>query len=349
MNDICQESLGIEDEMAFLRRITSFFPRHPNQLNGLNESDAELITMPGSSNLIAITTDMISEEIALGLYNSPYDLGWCSIVVNVSDLCAVGATPQFVLLNQIFASTYSQEFINQVQMGIQDACSKYGVFVLGGDTNFSESASLGGTMIGTFSKGEGPLKRVGARPQETLYASGVLGRGNLNAFLKLQNIKSAFEFKPSPSLKFSKIIAKHASSCIDISDGLLSAINLISQLNSIGVFLDCNIGDIVDPSCLEFSIKYDLSPWIFLAGQLGDYELLFTIPPKNEKEFLEECTINSFRALKIGETTTVRDVWCKDLASALDTKFLTNLLNTSGGNIRAYIESLITYFKTMEK
>jgi thiamine-monophosphate kinase len=343
-----QKSPKIRDEVDFLKEITSFFPRYAQQLNKLNESDAELIYLANSTNVIAITTDMVCEEIALGIYSNPFDLGWFSIIVNISDLCAVGATPKFVLLNQIFSHKYSREFIDEIQKGVRDACATYNVFVLGGDTNFSDSPALGGTMIGTFDNSEKPIQRIGAKPDEVLYASGLLGTGNLNAFLKLQSLDEKFNFKPSPNLQFSKIIAQYASSCMDISDGLMSAIDLICQLNQLGIFIDRNINEIINPFCLDFSRNYDLSPWVFLSGQLGDYELLFTIPLEKENLFLEQCEVNSFQPIKMGKTTIERSVRADGFESKIDTNFLRNLYNFSEGNIEVYIENLTKYFNTFK-
>ena len=79
-------------ENALVAQLALHMTRNPRQLNGLQESDAELITLStGKSPILAVTTDSIVEEIEANLYTDPFLIGWMTVMVNLSDLAAVGA------------------------------------------------------------------------------------------------------------------------------------------------------------------------------------------------------------------------------------------------------------------
>ena len=90
-------------ENAYIERLVRELPRSPLQLNRLQEADAELIRLPGTTAVVALKTDAIVEEIETGLYADPWLLGWMAVTVNASDLAAVGAEPVGVLLNETLA------------------------------------------------------------------------------------------------------------------------------------------------------------------------------------------------------------------------------------------------------
>lgn len=95
-------------ENNFFARLTSSFQRSPQQINHLNESDSELLRLDNDS-ILAITTDCIVEEIETGLYDDPYLIGWMLVVVNLSDLAAVGARP--LGLGRFAGSIFSRDTI----------------------------------------------------------------------------------------------------------------------------------------------------------------------------------------------------------------------------------------------
>ncbi len=85
-------------ENQTVERLARTFRRSPCQMNRWNESDAEIIRLGDTGVTLAITTDSIVEEIASGLYEAPYVIGWMAAMVNFSDLAAVGAAPAGLLI-----------------------------------------------------------------------------------------------------------------------------------------------------------------------------------------------------------------------------------------------------------
>jgi len=309
-------------ENTIINDLTKSFNRSPKQLNKVHETDAEIIELENSPYNLAITIDTISEEIKTGLYSDPYQIGWMSVMVNMSDLAAVGASPLGIVISQIFPKKISGEEIKIIQDGINDACKKCGTFVLGGDTNFGDELIISGCAIGTVEKGN-HLKRVGCKTGDKIYLTGIVGNGNAFAAQKLffqdselsfrsslreRNLKSnksdrflpsvemtskngngLLEFFPSAKLEWRNILIKYSSSCIDTSDGVLSSLDQLMRLNNIGFRFRNDWHETLDPSSKHLFAKYNFPFWLLLAGEHGEFELLFSIPEENEAEFLNEA------------------------------------------------------------
>lgn len=136
-------------ENSFLKQLAGNFSRSPIQLNKLLESDAELVRLD-ESKVLAITADTIVEEISSGLYTNPKQIGWMTVMVNLSDMAAVGARVLGLLLAQSLPDDYSDEHLLKIQEGIEAACQETQTFILGGDTNQSGEMQMGGTAVGVI-------------------------------------------------------------------------------------------------------------------------------------------------------------------------------------------------------
>lgn len=293
-------------ENTFLQQISSQFQRSPNQINGLLESDAELLRLPDGS-VLAITTDCIAEEIATGLYIDPEHIGWMTVVVNLSDLAAVGAQPLGLLLSESLPPDFSDEKLRAIQSGIAAACVATGVFVLGGDTNDSKDWQMGGTAVGLIPVGEPIIMRKGANAGDTLYCTGPMGLGSAYAFSTLLGSGSqAISYRPIPRLKEGALVRKYGSSCIDTSDGFFHGLSNLLEVNSIGFQIDIPLSSMTHPAALSIGQAKQIPTWFFLAGPHGEFELLFTIPSKNENRFLEDAEKLDWKPLKIGICTTTK-------------------------------------------
>jgi AIR synthase-related protein len=95
--------------------------------------------------------------------------GWCSVLVNVNDLAAMGAVP-VGLLDAIGARDRS--FATRILSGLRQAAEAYGVPVLGGHTQFGVPAALSVTAVG---RAEHPVPGGGGRPGHALRLTADLG------------------------------------------------------------------------------------------------------------------------------------------------------------------------------
>jgi len=308
-------------ENKIINDLTKSFNRSPKQLNEIHETDAEIIELENSPYDFAITIDTISEEIKTGLYSDPYQIGWMSVMVNMSDLAAVGASPLGIVISQIFPKNISEEKIKIIQDGINDACKKVGTFVLGGDTNFGDELIISGCAIGTVEKGK-YLKRVGCKAGDKIYVTGMVGNGNAFAVQKLffnnqpdsrlrgnDNFSSReIEYYPSAKLEWKNILMKYSSSCIDTSDGVLSSLDQLMRLNNIGFRLRNVWNESLEPSSKHLFAKHNLPLWLLIAGEHGEFELLFSIPQENETEFLNEADRLNHNPVYLAEAKSEQNI-----------------------------------------
>jgi thiamine-monophosphate kinase len=346
-------------ENKIINDLTKSFHRSPKQLNKVHETDAEIIELENSPYNLAITIDTISEEIKTGLYSDPYQIGWMSVMVNMSDLAAVGASPLGIVISQIFPQNISGEEIKIIQDGINDACKKCETFVLGGDTNFGDELIISGCAVGTVEK-EKHLKRVGCKDRDKIYATGIVGNGNAFAAQKLlsqnfkpdshlyrkdklENTETLIEYYPSAKFEWKNILINYASSCIDTSDGVLSSLDQLMRLNNIGFRFRNDWHEALDPSSKHLFAKYNFPLWLLLAGEHGEFELLFSIPEEKEAEFLNEAdrlNLNPvYLADAISEQNIKLDLYHKE--RIIDSEKIRNLAFEKDFSPSRYLQKMI--------
>lgn len=329
------------NENDFLRKLSNKFHRSPQQLNAFLESDAELVKLDNGS-ILALTTDSIVEEIATGLYTDPSLIGWMTVVVNLSDIAAVGAEPIGLLLSQNIPPDFPPEKLNALQSGIAEACNAFGVFVLGGDTNQSATLESGGTAVGLIKSGP-VISRKGAKPGDLLYVTGKMGLGSAFAFSVLMGGASSVPYKPVPKLEEGALVRQFGSSCMDTSDGLFPAICNLMEINSIGFEINLPFGEIAHPTAVQLAAAGSMPTWFFLAGPHGEFELIFTIPSEKEADFLRSANKMDWHPLKIGVATNhetcVLDI--PDGKWALEPFQIANLFTQAGGNPKDFLTALV--------
>ena len=347
-------------ENKIINDLTKSFIRSPKQLNKVHETDAEIVELENSPYNLAITIDTISEEIKTGLYSDPYQIGWMSVMVNMSDLAAVGASPIGIVISQILPKEISKEYLDKIQNGINDACKKCGTFVLGGDTNFGDELIISGCAIGTVEK-EKHLKRIGCKDRDKIYVTGIVGNGNAFAAQKLllqsEKVDSRLcgndilQFQPSAKLEWRNILIKYSSGCIDTSDGVLSSIDQLMRLNNIGFRFRNDWNETLDPTSKHLFTKYNLPLWLLLAGEHGEFELLFSIPEENETEFIKEADRLNLNPVYLAEAKSEQnikiDLYQKD--QILDSEKIRNLAFEKDFSPSLYLQKLMEMDTLLKK
>jgi thiamine-monophosphate kinase len=245
-----------------------------------------------------ITTDILTEGIHFDLTYTPLKhLGYKAVVVNLSDVYAMNANPQQIVISIAISKRFSAEMLEEIYSGIKLACEYYKVDLVGGDT----TSSLTGLVINVTAIGivnEGKITyRKGAQKTDLICVSGDLGA----AFLGLQILErekqvfsdgsgaqpefSGYEYVLERQLKPEArydIVATleeagiQPTSMIDISDGLSSELIHISRSSGVGckVFAD-KIP--VAAETIKVTEELNLEPVSIALNGGEDYELLFTV------------------------------------------------------------------------
>jgi thiamine-monophosphate kinase len=260
--------------------------------------DAAVIDHFGKQTVL--TTDLLIENIHFDLIYTPLlHLGYKSVVVNLSDIYAMNATPTQILISVGFSNRFSLEAMDEFYEGVYAACEKYGVDLIGGDTSSSQKGFIiSVTAIGEVSPDKF-VQRSTAKKGDLLCCSGDLGAAYLGLvflerekkiFLENPNIKPDLEgekyvigrmLKPEASKKTIEFFEKEGivpTSMIDISDGLSSEILHICKQSNLGCLLYEEKIPIADET-RNAAYKFELDPTACALSGGEDYELLFTIHP----------------------------------------------------------------------
>jgi thiamine-monophosphate kinase len=258
----------------------------------------------------------------------PERLGRRALAVNLSDLAAVGARPEFFLLSIAFPRDRGHDYALGIVRGAISQAMRFGTCLVGGDLSRAPvvvvSVALWGQPAGK------PLLRSGARPGDELWLSGYPGRaaaglrlakrmssgGNLS--LPASVAEAANEFldayrDPDPCVGLGLWLAAHgtASAAIDVSDGLGIDAARLARASGVRAVLERDRIPF-HPALATFAEIESADPfdWILAGGD--DYELLFTAPPEARPALKEvhpewDYPVTRVGHIEAGEGAVLRD------------------------------------------
>ncbi len=270
--------------------------------------DAAVIDHFGKQTVI--TTDLLIEGVHFDLMYTPLKhLGYKAVVVNLSDIYAMNATPTQIVISIGFSNRFSLEALDEFYEGVYAACRNYGVDLVGGDTSSSQKGFvISVTAIGEVAPDQF-VKRDGAQKGDLICVSGDLGAAYVG-LLFLEREKKIFLESPSvqPDLEnetyvIGRLLKPEArkevveflasaeikpTAMMDVSDGLSSDILHICKSSGLG----CVIYEDKLPIAEEMrkaAFKFEIDPTACALSGGEDYELLFTISQSDyEKLVLRE-------------------------------------------------------------
>jgi thiamine-monophosphate kinase len=258
--------------------------------------DAAVIDHFGKQTVI--TSDMLVEGVHFDLMYTPLKhLGYKSVIVNLSDIYAMNATPTQIILNIAISNRFSLEALDEFYNGVYAACEKYGVDLIGGDTSSSQK----GFIISVTAVGEVTpdkyVKRNTAKRGDLVCVSGDLG-GAYIGLLFLEREKKIYLENPhiqpdleSESYVIGRLLKPEARkdiieffekekitphSMMDISDGLSSEMLHISNQSDLGCVIYEERLPIAD-EMKNAAYKFQIDPTACALSGGEDYELLFTV------------------------------------------------------------------------
>ncbi len=255
---------------------------------------------PSSGRVLLFTTDMLVEDIHfLKSKMSPYQLGWKSIAVNLSDIAAMGGRPLILLISLAIPAEMDVEIIQDLYKGMKDICEHHKVNIVGGDTVASpDKLVINVSLIGDAKENE-VLYRSGARPGDSIYLTGNVGdsfaglkilkkeisspKSIASYFIKIHN-------EPKPLIETGMTIAASgfANAMIDVSDGLLPDLGHICKESGVGALLfRSKIPLSSELKLLASRVKFNPLDLALSGGE--DYILLLTVPEANIKCFEMVC------------------------------------------------------------
>ncbi|MFZ1388097.1 MAG: thiamine-phosphate kinase [Thiolinea sp.] len=267
--------------------------------------DAAIVKLAAQEELI-ISVDSLVNGLHFPVNTPAHAIGYKALAVNLSDLAAMGAKPRWFTL-ALTLPAVDPAWLLDFALGLRELANQHQIFLIGGDTTRGP-LSITIQVMGSAPKNRA-LLRSGAQQGDLIVVSGSLGDAAAGlAFvqnrLSLADVDADYCVQrlnyPTPRIELGRWLAKHATSCMDISDGLIADLKHLLKRSQVGATLYHR--QIPLSSALQ---KLPLSTALSFALTGGDdYELLFTIP-KQQADKLEKYQLFSKLPLKvIGEITT---------------------------------------------
>jgi len=159
--------------------------------------------------------------------------GWCSVLVNVNDLAAMGAEP-VGLLDALGARDAS--FASRVLGGLRRASQAYGVPVLGGHTQLGVPASLAVTALGRTGS---PVPGGGGRPGQRVRLTADLGGRWRPGYAGRQWDSTTSRRTPELRAMLTAVARARPAAAKDVSmAGIAGTLGMLAEASGCGAVLD---------------------------------------------------------------------------------------------------------------
>ncbi len=300
-------------EFGLIDRLSkNITPKNTSTIKGIGD-DCAVMNYPDKE--VLVSTDMLMEGVHFDLtYIDMQHLGYKSAMVNISDVFAMNGTPRQMTVSLALSKRFTVEDVEQFYSGLQLACDKWNIDIVGGDTTSSYTGlAISITIIGE-AKREDIVYRSGAKDTDIVCVSGDLGAAYMGLQLlereksvyyqqveeaRKKNDKRALEelknFQPDfagkeylldrqlkPEARGDIIKKLHEAgvkptSMMDISDGLSSELMHICKQSNCGCRIyEKNIPIDYQTAVMAEEFNMNLTTCALNGGE--DYELLFTVP-----------------------------------------------------------------------
>ncbi|PTS91557.1 thiamine-phosphate kinase [Pedobacter sp. HMWF019] len=283
-------------EFGLIKHLTEHFKiQHESSVKGIGD-DAAVLSFGDKQ--ILISTDLLLEGVHFDLAYVPLmHLGYKAVQVNLSDIYAMNGVATQITFSIGLSSKFPLEAVEEIYKGVELACNKFNIDLIGGDTSSSKQGLvISVTSIG-YADQQDICYRNGAGEGDLLCVSGDLGGAYVGLqilerekqiFLENPNIQPDLEgkdyiierqLKPEGRRDIVDLLAQmkiKPTAMIDVSDGLASEIFHLATQSGVG----CTIYEDklpIDPMTYETARELGLDPTVCALNGGEDYELLFTI------------------------------------------------------------------------
>ncbi len=275
--------------------------------------------IPPSESGWLISQDMLVEDVHFRWeWITPEQLGEKAVIVNMSDIAAMGGVPKAILTSIALPRDFEVDAVEALYRGVSKALDRYGAVLIGGDTVLSpDRFALDVAVLGQPAN-HGPVLLSGAKPGDRLFVTGRLGASYAGLVLLSQGIKW-----PSTSLPYRSVLQAHlaprarvqagvkigplAHAMTDISDGLISELRAMTRFGGIGAEIQAAKIPL-DEATQYVAREYGKDALDFALYGGEDYELLAAIPPSRVHRVQQLCLACGLPITEIGVVTGSRGI-----------------------------------------
>lgn len=269
-----------DSEFDLIARLAPFLTAGGEDVVVGHGDDAAVIDLDGRS--VCLAVDVLVDEVHfLRALSSMADVGWKAVAVNCSDMAAMGAIPSVAVVGLCRPADVAPDDIEQLYAGMSEACERWGLRLVGGDTVSAHALALSVTVLGDLG-GVAPVRRSGARPGDRVVVVGGLGGAAAalaqhRAGAPVDEGLLALHRRPVALVKEGRMLAETgATALIDVSDGFGADLGHVCRASGVGAVIDAAALPAVagvDRAARELG----RDPLDFVAGGGDDYALVACI------------------------------------------------------------------------
>lgn len=252
-------------EKGLIRRIAGGIRTGRTVIKGIGDDCAVLAGPKGKYLLFA--SDMLVEDVHFTGGDSPAAIGWKALAVNVSDIAAMGGIPRYAVVSLGLPRQTPVRFVDGLYQGLRRCAARFGVNLVGGDTDRSQKAVIDVAILGEVEKGR-VVYRSGAKVGDDLFVTGRLG----NSFRSGRHLTFIPRVKEARAM--GEVVAIHAM--MDLSDGLGPDLIRLCEASGVAALLD---GGAI-PRHKGAALAQALN-----EGE--DFELLMAVSPRQKDRLLQ--------------------------------------------------------------
>jgi len=256
--------------------------------------DDSAVLRPPTGRLQLVTTDMLVENVHFRLdFANPFQIGWRSLAVNISDIAAMGGEPTYAFVSIGLPRETTVEFVDELYSGMRKMAESYSVDIVGGDTVSAPQVVINIALLGEV-ESENLILRSRAKTGDALAVTGDLGGSEagltiLKRGLPIKGTKK--HLMPIPRVPEGRSLAKsgYVTAMIDVSDGLASEAHHICEASGTSAELYLDNIPLFD-SVRHVAKHTGRNPYDFALYGGEDYELLFTCPQDKVAHLAEDIS-----------------------------------------------------------
>ena len=230
---------------------------------------------------IVVTQDSLVENVHFSLkYFTPYQLGFKSVSVNISDIAASGAEPKYLTISLSLPNYIDNEFVEEFYKGCK-ATSDENVEIVGGDITGADKVFVSICAIGS-TKNRKISSRKNAKVGYKIVVAGEHGSSDIGLKLLQKGEFTPKELVEKHLMPYAQVafgkqigeIVKEDYAMMDTSDGLMDALSTIAKESN--VLLDVDFDKILHNPLIENYENWQNS--VLFGGE--DYGIIAAIPEK---------------------------------------------------------------------
>ena len=270
-----------DSEFDLIARLAPFLAMGGDDVVVGHGDDAAVIDLDGRG--VCLAVDVLVDEVHFRRdLSSLEDVGFKAVAVNCSDMAAMGAKPSVAVVGLCRPASLPAEDVEQIYAGMHEACQRWGLRLVGGDTVAAEALALSVTVLGDIDTDKA-VRRSGAVPGNQLLVVGSLGAAaaalaQVSAGDEADPRLLAAHRRPVAHVEAGRALAElGATAMIDVSDGFGADLAHICDASAVGAIVDAALLPAAE-GVGAAAMALGRDPLDFVVGGGDDYALLAAVP-----------------------------------------------------------------------